>query len=93
MKKEKKIIAIKKLIKFVKSKEFGGGKRPDGICLTLGSLDTSFEQDVYIRSILPEKRYTQSSGYVWEPGLKKPRIEFLQGKLKKLNNNKKRRSE
>ena len=85
MKRTEKIDALKKLRAFVKSERL-----EYGLCNSifwLGVLDLiTPEQRTYLESVVPKRRPVLSNmfSYCWEPGVKKPRIDFINKKLKEL---------
>lgn len=84
---KQKIEALKRMETFVKSKEFGKGKYYHGLCLVAWhfrntlSLGT-YEQAKYLVELV-EKEFNDSQ-YHWKPGLKSPRIKWIDKQIKEL---------
>lgn len=91
MTKQKKIDALQKLKILVESHRFGTGvKRLTGLCSAIIYLSCTqfidYEQAIYLSRLLPKRRPFNS--YCWRKGLKKPRIVFINEKIKQLKGEK-----
>lgn len=91
MTKQEKIYALQTLKVFVESNKFGGKKGGcPGLCGAIYYLFCfcyiNLEQNKYLRSLIPKKR--PFGGFCWRGGLKKPRIEFINKKIKQLRSEK-----
>ena len=91
MTKQEKLRALRTLKKFVESDDFGiGEKLLPGLCLVIKYLqiiqDIDNEQAIYLRRLIPKKR--PFGGFCWRRGLKEPRIEFINKKIKQLRSEK-----
>lgn len=85
MKRTEKIDALKKLKAFVKSEKLKYGLCNSILWLGIRDLITP-EQRTYLESVVPKRRPVRYNmfSYCWEPGVKKPRIDFINKKLKEL---------
>ena len=90
MTKQEKLRALRALKKFVEGKDFGVGVRFKGLCLSIFYLNNLLhidrEQAIYLRRLLPKRR--PFGGFCWRRGLKEPRIEFINKKIKQLRSKK-----
>jgi hypothetical protein len=94
MKAKEKIEVLEKLKAYIKSEKFGrstglGRFRPDGICIALSRLKEAEEiylSDIFfVTRLLPPRK---SNPYCWRPGLKKPRIKWIDEQIKLLEGKK-----
>lgn len=91
MRKELKIDALKKLKAFVKTNQFNKGNI-NGLCLAILRMYSKLEiitrsQLNYLQLIIDNDSYNynnQWESYYWKPGLKAPRIRWINKKLKEL---------
>lgn len=93
MKKQEKINAWKKMKAGVKGDKFGRGvHQNNGLChvLTTVYYDYDLDDEVaeYIRKILRKLKRMKDSAYVWEPGVKAPRIKWINEQIKKIEGKK-----
>lgn len=91
MTKQEKLSALQILKKFVESKNFGVGIGCfKGLCLSINYLNNlshiDREQMRYLHSLIPKKR--PFACHCWRKGLKKPRIVFINKKIKQLRKEK-----
>lgn len=87
MKREIKIQAWKKMKAGVKGDKFGRGVHQyNGLCHVLTTIyyDYDFEVVEYIGRVLRKLKRMKDSAYVWEPGVKAPRIKWINEQIKKL---------
>lgn len=86
MKKQEKIDALKILRRFVRSEKFGIRTSFVGLCHAMIKLThmnrLSYDQYQYLIKLIPERR--PYNGYCWKYGLKKPRIDWINEKIKAL---------
>lgn len=89
MKKQEKIDVLKKIKKEVVNPRIV--EAWSGICLAMTWLRSysqiTGEQERWVESKLPKQRY-QATGYCWEPGVKAPRIKWINEQIKLLENKK-----
>ena len=91
MTKQEKLSALRTLKKFVEGKDFGVGVgRFKGLCLSIFYLNNLLhidrEQAIYLRRLIPKNRPVAC--HCWRKGAKKPRIEFINKKIKQLRSEK-----
>ena len=86
MKKADKIDKLKRLLRQLKSKGFGKKQYADGLCLIMFADKENYPLEFrhYIYKRLPMKRFGPFRNYCWEPGIKAPRIKWINEQIKKL---------
>ena len=94
MTKRRKKYIIKKMIKFVESKEFTDAGEFDcpGLCEVIALLwmfdgKITVEDKNYISKLIQSHKRYVDGNFIWKPYNKKPRINWLNKKLQLLENN------
>lgn len=91
MTKKEKIQALKEVLRIVKSGYFGRDKWHDGLCGVITGCywdeKINSRQRMYLENKinrLPKIKRGDSAYYVWQYGIKAPRIKWLREQIKKL---------
>ena len=83
------ISAYKKMRAFVKSKRFGAFHwQRNGLCHILDELyfsgSISYSAEEYIRDVIRKLRSKANTAYLWSPGVRAPRVKWINEQIKKL---------